>query len=198
MKLVFSLLIVFSAAASALAQESSKFEVFGGYSYLRADRDGLGIGRDLNGWNASINYSLNKILGVKADFSGHYTDTRVVYNPFTGASAQLDISDFTFLFGPQFSYRKNGKVVPFAHILLGGFRGKVSGSPVDIGFPGLPLVIDPSSTDTSFGAAFGGGLDIKLTKGLAFRLVQADYLLSRFGGRTQNNLRIGTGLVVKF
>jgi opacity protein-like surface antigen len=198
MKLVFSLLIVFSATASALAQESRKVEVFGGYSYLRADRDGQGTRSDLNGWNASINYSLNKILGVKADFSGHYTDTRVVFNPFTGASAKLDISDFTFLFGPQFSYRENKKVVPFAHILLGGFRGKVSGSPIDIGFPGQPFVIDPSSTDTSFGAAFGGGLDLKLTNGLAFRLVQADYLLSRFGGRTQNNLRIGTGLVLKF
>jgi hypothetical protein len=33
---------------------------------------------------------------------------------------------------------------------------------------------------------------------LAFRLVQADYLLSRFSGFTQNNLRVGTGLVVRF
>jgi opacity protein-like surface antigen len=196
MKLVFSLLIAFSATASALAQEPSKIEVFGGYSLLRAD-GGSGPSENLNGWNASINYNLNKILGVKADFSGHYTNTTIT-NPFTGTSSNLDVSDFTFLFGPQFSYRKKEKVVPFAHVLLGGFRGKTSGAPVDIGFPGLPVFINPGSTNTSFGAAFGGGLDIKLTNGLAFRLVQADYLLTRFGDETQNNLRIGTGLVLRF
>jgi opacity protein-like surface antigen len=196
MKIVFSLLIIFSAAASTLAQESTKVEVFGGYSLLRAD-GGSGPGENLNGWNASINYSLNKIIGLKADFSGHYNDTTLT-NPFTGASTKVDESDFTFLFGPQFSYRKNEKVVPFAHILLGGLRGKTSAAPFDIGFPGFPMIIDINSTDTAFAAAFGGGLDVKLTKGLAFRLVQADYLLSRFGGRTQNNLRIGTGLVFRF
>jgi opacity protein-like surface antigen len=201
MKLVFSLLLIFSAAASALAQEPSKIEVFGGYSLLRVDR-GLAFGpnsadQNSHGWNASINYNLNKILGVKADFSGHYKNATFT-NLFTGATTKVDVSDFTFLFGPQFSYRKNEKVVPFAHILLGGFRGSASAPPFDIGPPDIPLIVDISSTNTAFAAAFGGGLDIKLTKGLAFRLVQADYLLSRFGGFTQNNLRIGTGLVVRF
>jgi opacity protein-like surface antigen len=194
MKIVFSLLIIFSAAASALAQESSKVEVFGGYSYLRADWS-LGANRDLRGWNASINYNLNKILGVKADFSGHSTDGAIRFSPLTDGSAKIDISNFTFLFGPQFSYRKNEKVVPFAHVLLGGSRRKVFSGPIAI--PGVP-VFNLDSTNTAFTAAFGGGLDIKLTNRLAFRLVQADYLLSRFNGWTQNNLRIGTGLVVRF
>jgi opacity protein-like surface antigen len=196
MKIVFSLLIIFSATASALAQES-RVEVFGGYSYLRADLD-LGANRDLRGWNASINYNLNKILGVKADFSGHYTDGAIVFSRITPAAAKVDISNFTFMLGPQFSYRKNEKVVPFAHILLGGLRRSISGQPVDVGALNFPILIDPSFTSTRFGAAFGGGLDIKLTNGLAVRLVQADYLLSRFGDFTQNNLRIGTGLVVRF
>jgi opacity protein-like surface antigen len=194
MKIVFSLLIIFSATASALAQESSKVEVFGGYSYLRADW-GLDANRDLRGWNASVNYNLNKILGVKADFSGHNTDGALVYDPFTGASAKIDISNFTFLVGPQFSYRKNDKVVPFAHVLLGGSRRKEVSGP--IAFPGIPA-FNFDSTNTAFTAAFGGGVDIKLTNRLAFRLFQADYLLSRFNGWTQNNLRVGTGLVVKF
>lgn len=194
MKIVLSLLIIFSAAASALAQESPKVEVFGGYSYLRADL-GLDTNRDLRGWNASINYNFNKILGLKADFSGHNTDGALVYNPFTGASTKIDISNFTFLFGPQFSYRKNDKVVPFAHVLLGGSRRKEFSGPIDI--PGIP-VFNFDSTNTAFTAAFGGGLDIKLTNRLAFRLFQADYLLTRFNGWTQNNLRVGTGLVVKF
>jgi opacity protein-like surface antigen len=188
MKILFSLLISFSAAASALAQENSRIEVFGGYSYYRADFD-LDSNRDLRGWNASVNYNLNKILGVKADFSGHHTDGTTL------GSARVDIDNFTFLFGPQFSYRKNDKVVPFAHILLGGTRSKFVSGPIDL--PGIPI-FNFDTTDTAFTTAFGGGLDIKLTNRLAFRLVQADYLLSRFSGFTQNNLRIGTGLVVRF
>ncbi len=194
MKIVFSLLIIFSAAVLARAQESTKVEVFGGYSYLRADWD-LGADRDLRGWNASINYSLNKILGVKADFSGHNTDGAIQFDPFSDRSTTVETSNFTFLFGPQFSYRKNEKVTPFAHVLLGGSRNKVFSGPIDI--PGIP-VFNFDTTDIAFTAAFGGGLDIKLTNRMAFRLVQADYLLSRFSGWTQNNLRVGTGLVIKF
>jgi opacity protein-like surface antigen len=194
MKIAFSLLIIFSAATAALAQESTKVEIFGGYSYLRADL-GLGADRDLRGWNASITYNLNKVLGVKADLSGHNTDGAIIFDPFADGAAKIDTSNFTFLFGPQFSYRKNDKVVPFAHVLLGGSRRKEFSGPIDV--PGFP-VFNIDSTDTAFTAAFGGGLDIKLTKRLAFRLFQADYLLSRFSGRTQNNLRIGTGLVIRF
>jgi len=49
--------------------------------------------------------------------------------------------------------------------------------------------------------AIGGGVDVVLTKYLAWRFVQADYLMTNFsgsllspGGR-QNNFRVGTGVV---
>src|SRR5262245_20742630 len=125
MKFVFSILIVFSATAFALARESSKVEVFGGYSYLRDDRSLESI-RDLRGWNASVTYNLNRILGVKADFSGHYGDRTFVFgNQVNSASLKVKENDFTFLFGPQFSYRKNERIVPFAHVLLGGRRSTI-------------------------------------------------------------------------
>jgi opacity protein-like surface antigen len=194
MKLVFSLLILFSATASALAQESPRVEVFGGFSYLRDDWDSDDI-RDLRGWNASVNYNLNSILGVKADFSGHYNNRTYGFGvPVDIASYEVREKDYTFLFGPQFSYRKNERIVPFAHVLLGVRRRTISTSLYDIGFE----TINDSFSDNAFSTAFGGGLDLKLTKRMAVRLVQADYLLSRFYGRTQNNLRIGTGLVVRF
>jgi hypothetical protein len=60
--------------------------------------------------------------------------------------------------------------------------------------------------------AFGGGVDAKLNSRFGLRVVQVDYLPSRFGGQTealfgtvgplitswQNNLRVSTGIVVKF
>jgi opacity protein-like surface antigen len=191
MKFVLSLLIVFSAASLALAQENSKVEVYGGYSYLRNDRD-LDSIRDLRGWNTSVTYNLNNFLGVKADFSGHYNDRTFVFDD--QVSLKEKENDFTFLFGPQFSYRKNERIVPFAHVLIGGRRRTFSSSLIDTDFG----TFNDKFSNTAFSAAFGGGLDIKLKKGVAFRLFQADYLLSRTFGFSQNNLRLGTGLVFRF
>jgi len=45
----------------------------------------------------------------------------------------------------------------------------------------------------------GGGLDIGLRKGIGIRLVQADWLLTKFGGQTQDRQgRVSAGIVIKF
>jgi len=123
---------------------------------------------NLNGWEASATLK-NTWLGVTADFSGHYG------SPF-GPSASVQ----TFLFGPQLSLPVPF-VSPYVHALVGGARessGNVS--------------------DTAFAAAFGGGIDTHIAPFLSYRLFQVDYLATRFGGRTQNNLRVSTGLVLHF
>jgi len=43
----------------------------------------------------------------------------------------------------------------------------------------------------------GGGVDLKINRRAAIRL-QADYLLTKFLGLTQNNLQFSTGLVIRF
>jgi opacity protein-like surface antigen len=201
----FSLaLVLLFVTLSARAQETPKIEVFGGYSFMRADLGGSSA--NLHGLNGSVTYNFDRILGIKADFSGH-TGSKVVSvpvlgNTFSTASFDLSPSDFTFLFGPQVAYRKRQTIIPFGHVLLGGVRAKVR----------VPLnatqTINPGSTtttvsfvtgdDTGFGAAFGGGLDLKVSKRVALRAFQIDYLLSRVTGGTQHNLRLGTGLVLRF
>ena len=53
----------------ALAQdEFPRAEVFGGYSYFRANPDKL----NLNGWDASVAGNITNWFGVEGDFSGHY------------------------------------------------------------------------------------------------------------------------------
>jgi len=44
----------------------------------------------------------------------------------------------------------------------------------------------------------GGGVDLKLTKLIAWRLIQAEYLLTHFARSNQNNVRLSTGLVFRF
>jgi opacity protein-like surface antigen len=76
-------------------------------------------------------------------------------------------------------------VTPFAHVLPGVVRFNVDFGPNDF-------------TTTQFAMAAGGGLDFNLTERLALRVAQADYLLTRLGQSTQNNLRVSTGFVLKF
>jgi opacity protein-like surface antigen len=56
----------------------------------------------------------------------------------------------------------------------------------------------PSTSLNSFAMTFGGGADFKLTRHVAFRAIQFEYLYTHFSGAKQNNLRIQSGLVYRF
>jgi len=88
----------------------------------------------------------------------------------------------TAMVGPVFSIRKSDKVTPFAHVLVGG------------------TVVSGGGISTSgFATAIGGGLDVKVSEHVAWRLVQGDWLLFRSGGETdKKNARVSTGIVFRF
>ncbi len=123
---------------------------------------------NLNGWELSGTLN-GSWLGFTADFSGDYG------SPF-GTSTSLT----TFLFGPQFSLPLP-RVSPFVHALAGGARLSAGGA-----------------SKTVFAGAVGGGIDAKIAPFFSYRVIQVDYLATRFSGSTQNNLRISTGLVFRF
>jgi len=155
-----------------LAQENYKAEIFGGYQFTRV---GGGDGTNFNGWNASATGNVNQWFGITGDISGAYKSE-------SGAHLHLH----NFLFGPTVSYNKASKVKPFAHALFGLSRA-------DAGISGLA-----SGSDNAFAMALGGGIDAGIGHNLAVRLFQADYLMTRFGGATQNNARISVGVVLRF
>src|SRR5262252_182024 len=123
---------------------------------------------NLNGWEASGQYKFLDWLGGVADVGGHY-----------GSFSGIGTSTYTFLFGPQIS-RPSG-VSPFGHLLLGGAHNSTGGF-----------------GSSSFSMALGGGIDAELTGGIHWRLVQMDYLLTQFGGGSQNGFRFSTGILLKF
>jgi opacity protein-like surface antigen len=179
-KLFFIAALALALPIIAQAQDSPRTEIFGGYSYLRLDDD-LNDDRDLNGWNASVNQNILKWLGFKADFSGHYGDSRVIFG--TGA----DLNTYLFLFGPQFSLRKFDRIQPFGHVLFGVVRANADSY----------VTRGPSFSDTAFAMAVGGGVDVKVLDKLSVRLFQADYVLTRFNDDNQSNFRASTGLVLR-
>jgi len=121
------------------------------------------------GWNASVTGNFKHVLGITGDFSG-------VYNSRRGSS-----SVYTYTVGPVLTARLP-VVQPFVHALFGG--ATVTGSGVN---------------SNAFAMLVGGGLDIGFRKGIGFRLVQADWLLTKFGDQTQDNQgRVSAGIVIKF
>jgi len=89
-------------------------------------------------------------------------------------------SVYTYAFGPKVSGNV-GAARPFVHALFGGVR--VGGN---------------SRSTTGFGMMFGGGVDVG-HGALAWRVVQGDWWITRFSGFTdKKNVRVSTGLVVRF
>ena len=181
---VVSLTLLIPLAAIA-QDEYPRAEVFGGYSFFRANPDGM----DLHGWDASVAGNITKWFGVEGDVSGHYGSPKLFgFNvPF------VDVSSYKYMVGPKLTYRSD-KVAPFAHFLIGGTQARTK-------------ILGISASDTALATAIGGGVDINLNKSIAIRAIQADYLMTRFHPGSQiafsgfddhqNNFRISAGLVIR-
>ena len=168
-RLSLLLSLVFLVSLSAHAQSSDdKYELFGGYSYVRLDSSPA---TNMNGWNFSGQYKVTDWLGGVADLSGNYR-----FSSSDTTSASL----YSFLVGPQIT-RTRGRFSPFAHVLFGFAH---------FGGGGV--------TSSSFSVALGAGVDAKITHSLSWRVIQADYLRTGFVGLSQSNVRASTGIVFRF
>ena len=168
-------------STSTFGQDVPRAEVFGGYSYLNFDTVGVTNRLNMNGWEASATFNLNRWVGVEADFSGHYKGN-------CGGITGLTCKDLAFMGGPRFTYRKD-RITAFAHGLFGGDNGSLG-------------VFNVSVSDTPFAWAAGGGVDYAITKTISIRMGQVDYFMTRhlndLGLANQNNIRVSAGIVFTF
>ena len=166
-------LFLFSTAAPA-----QRFNAFAGYSYSSGFGPNLspglplgagspGISHRLNGWNGSLEAKVLPVLGIVADFSGHYGNATTdlfcsqYSSPFSCYANNTNVSSYTLAVGPQVSLRL-GRFEPYAHALFGG-----------------ALYRDPMS-HTSFADILGGGINVSVISWVAWR-VQADAALPTDG-----------------
>jgi hypothetical protein len=178
-----------------------RVEWFMGYTYLRAVPQ-LAEGNRLvylNGGSTSLALNFNRYFGIVGDFGG-FNDTRLLL---TGGSAsandQIDKGTvFTYMGGPRLSFRKYDRVTPFVQVLAGG----VHASEITLSGCTGNCTLLPSAN--AFALTAGGGLDIRIHHRIALRLIQAEYLMTRFNdlntgsSATQNDMRLSTGLVFRF
>jgi opacity protein-like surface antigen len=186
------------AGIAAAQDDSPKVEAFGGYSYLRTN-DG-GFGYNFNGGSGSLAYNLTRVFGVVGDFGGYHWNGS---GDFAGENATV----VTYLFGPKVAFR-HGPITPFAQVLFGGAHISASG-PSGCGTDSRvrseqSVGSGCSGSENGFAMTFGGGVDWNATSHIGVRLIQAEYLLTRFAGSgtngsdTENNARISAGVVFRW
>jgi opacity protein-like surface antigen len=167
---VLGILLLLTVAGRA-QDEAPTAELFGGYSYFHSSAGGLGL--NANGGSMSFAINPERWLGFVADFGGYH-----------GSIDPVGFTNFTYIFGPRFSYRSKSQITPFAQVLLGGIHQNASA------FGG-------SGSQNGFAMTVGGGLDLKVDSHWAWRMVQAEYLYSTLQNQ-QNNARISTGIVYRW
>ena len=215
-KLIFILTLVIGSSVFASAQTSSDYkkgEFYVGYSNGQIDT-GIDTGNSVNAFlrdRANFNgfevagvYNVSRYVGLKADVSGVYNSTRFQQTFGTGTTAQTvtvntNNSLYNVLGGVQIKDNSTEtRFKPFVHALIGAGIGRTSIKDVSCT---TSTVFNCSSiganTDTGFAGAFGGGLDVKLTDHVDLRAFQVDYNPVRSSGVTDNNIRLGIGIVIK-
>jgi hypothetical protein len=118
--------------------------------------------------------------GWNASLTGNFKHVLGITADFSGAyKSRIDFHSYTA--GPVLTARLP-VVQPFVHVLFGG--ATLSGG---------------GESTTGFAMLAGGGLDVGFRKGLGIRILQVDWISTRFGGSTNNsNGRASAGIVLKF
>jgi hypothetical protein len=204
---VTSLALLTSLAG--LAADTGRFETFLGYNFVRFNpNSGYIPSFNANGGGGQFVFNINNWIGgvfdagavAKGVLNGRDWDTTVV----------------NFVAGPRVTFHNHTRFQPFGQVLFGGAFATTSTAidvapldpnaipPVVLPNPGDTVSARIHASHTGFAMMAGGGLDIRLSKHIAFRPIGADYYLTRVpsiltGVHTnRNNFRYSAGVNFMF
>jgi hypothetical protein len=168
-----------------------KFETYFGGGYLRFHPGEMKQRNEEAAWNIGLTDYIRPRLGITADFRGYYGTAYIGNNPY--GVFQPSISQYTFMFGPQYRVYTRPKFAMSLQALAGFGHGNF-----DTGTGGLPgNLIGLYPNGNAFNLSLGVPLDYNLSPGLALRLTPL-YFLSTYGSDVQNSLGFNAGVVYRF
>lgn len=197
--------------SAAYAQDYPKIETAPAFMYIRTSANFKPFSvngqtvtpQALNcaGGGGTLAYNVSSLVGIAADLGG----CKIFSNAY-GLGNTVDGNEFTYLFGPRFTYRSGSKFEPFGEVNFGGTRVSVSckssASNCNAATGGNTY------TKNAFALTVGGGFQVKLSRKFSLRLVQAEYLYTRFGNNcalaacnnnnSQNSFRLKSGIVINW
>ena len=203
--------IVLLFGGVAFAQDYPKVETSPGFMYIRTVPQSstftvpgaVIIAQSINcaGGGGTLAYNVSSLVGIAADLGG----CKVFSNAY-GLGNTIDGNIFTYLFGPRLTYRSGSKFEPFGELNFGGTR--ISLSCKNSANNCNAATGGHTYTKNAFAMTVGGGFQVKLSNRFALRLVQAEYLYTRFGNscalaacnnnNSQNSFRLKSGIVIRW
>jgi opacity protein-like surface antigen len=191
---------ILTFALVAAATDVPREEAFLGYNFVRFNPDSSFIPSfNANGGSGQFVYNFNKWIGAAVDLGAVTKGTLNQTN--------VDTTVVDFVAGPRVTFHNHSRFQPFVQALFGGAYATTSMQVIDavtppgaILPPGLPVTARLVASKTGFAMLVGGGLDIKMSKHIAFRPIGADYYLTRMpnlltgNDRNANNFRYSAGV----
>ena len=179
-----TLAIIFFTASMGLphlvAQTKDIAELYGGFNYTKASPDPALAKQSLTGFVAGVGVFANSWFGAAFEASKQYGSAGSSVTGFANAN----IHESSYLAGPQFRFLNRKQVNASFRALLGGVQGQI-------------FQADGSTaSQTRFALMLGAGVDVGITKILAFRVEPGLYRTS-FSHLNQNNFRISFGPVLR-
>ncbi len=208
---------VLACALVAAAQEAPKFGAYLGYSFVHFSPDSTvpaGVTPPLltpftfnaNGGSLQVEGNINNWLGIVVNGD-------LIHHGDLGDFGRGNAVDFVA--GPRVSYRRD-RFRAFAEVMAGGVYYNTSAlqpllttsAPIDNGVtpvsPDTVITTRVNRGQTNFAFMAGGGLDVRVSKHINFRPVEADYFRTNIINmqdsfdRHQNNFRYSAGINFTF
>jgi opacity protein-like surface antigen len=209
---VLGMVLLFGTVA--FAQDYPKVETSPAFMYIRMSPNFTNAyvinGQTITGSKAfncaggggTLAYNFSSLVGIAADLGG----CKVFSNAY-GLGNSIDGSAFTYLFGPRLTIRSGSRFEPFGELNFGGMR--ISLSCKSSAANCLAAAGGGTYTKNAFAMTVGGGFQIKMSKKISLRLIQAEYLYTRFGNNcalavcnnnnnNQNSFRLKSGIVINW
>lgn len=182
------------AAAHCLSAQSA--EIFGGYSYAKANPLVLLPKQNMNGWVGSASGYANRWFGAGLEIAGQFGTLPA---PSGVTAPNLTFKEYSYMAGPQFRFVKTDKIQAAGKLLLGGVFGQVNLDAQTPAAAALQLAAAGYSglNQTKFAMLVAAPVDFSVTKLIGIR-VEPGLYLTDFSKTKQSNFRLSVGPVFRF
>jgi hypothetical protein len=176
--------------------QSNTAEIFGGYSYAKANPLVSLPKQTMNGWVGSASGYANSWFGAGVEIAGQFGSLPA---PAGVSAPSLGFKEYSYMAGPQFRFLNMKRLQSSFKILLGGVFGQVNLSSATTGDQAQQLSAAGYTgfNQTKFAALFAVPVDIGIDRLIALR-VEPGLYLTDFSKTKQGNFRLSVGPVFRF
>jgi hypothetical protein len=195
-RIVISGFCLLFASASRLPAQGNTAEVFGGFTYIKANPEAPLPKQNMTGWMGGATGYMRPWFAATMEISGAFGDTPA---PSGIGGTALNFKEYSYMAGPQFRFLDTKKLQTSVKWLFGGVFGQenlaANLSPTTIqalanaGYYGF--------NQTKFAMLVAVPVDVSVTKMFGVRFEPGLYMTD-FNKTKQSNFRFSVGPVFRF